>query len=100
MNAHRVLGLIGRLLVVCGLVVGFVPLSSEGASCGSVFTRSGDAYVTASCESLGTLVMIPAVVLPVIGALLAGAAALLKDEKAFAVHARQAAQHSAHVDRV
>ena len=41
----KVLGLIGAVLLVSMMVVGFTPMSVEGVSCGSVFRASGDAVV-------------------------------------------------------
>ena len=45
MAAAKVLGLIGAVLLVAMLVVGFTPMSVEGVSCGSSFKESSDAAV-------------------------------------------------------
>jgi hypothetical protein len=82
---------IGVALLAAGLITGFSPLSARGASCGSAFHESRDAAVadytraieqdqgllgadggsltsvSDSCESLRSVVRIPALVLTVLG---------------------------------
>jgi hypothetical protein len=77
MNA-KVLALVGVVLLVAGLIVGFAPVSSGGADCGSAFNpESGMTLaITAGweaingCESLHSILAIPAWILMGIGALL------------------------------
>ncbi|MBO0879703.1 MAG: hypothetical protein J2P17_04900 [Mycobacterium sp.] len=89
MSAARVLSLVGVLLVVAGLVTGFMPVSAQGTNCGSAFHASRDAEIAdltnameadsagvslfnvgstaEACSSLRSTVRIPAVVLLVLG---------------------------------
>jgi disulfide bond formation protein DsbB len=83
MNA-KVLALIGAVMLVAGLIVGFIPVSSGGSGCGSAFAASSDAHVSdlvnamsgressirEQCESLHSILAIPAWILLGIGALL------------------------------
>ncbi|MGW5259725.1 hypothetical protein ACWEQG_02040 [Microbispora sp. NPDC004025] len=80
----KVLGWIGALVLVAGLLVGFIPVSSSGVTCGSAFVESREAFVhdltesmfnrvssvAQACEDLRSLVRIPAIVLVVIAVIL------------------------------
>lgn len=94
MSAQKVLGLICGLMLAAGLVAGFVPVSSQGANCGSAFHKSDDADVSDltntmtgygstsaadSCDSLRSVVRIPALALIGVGLVL-GLAALVVAE--------------------
>lgn len=43
MSTRGVLALVGGLVLVAGLILGFVPVSAYGVSCGSAFAGSDDA---------------------------------------------------------
>jgi hypothetical protein len=45
MSARRVVMLLGGVMLLAGLVLGLVPLSAGGVSCGSAFEASDDAEV-------------------------------------------------------
>jgi hypothetical protein len=78
----KVLSWVGLAVLGVGALVGLIPVSSGGASCGSAFFGSDDAYVSDlvdsfsgvsgsradSCDDLRSLVRIPAIVLLVLGA--------------------------------
>lgn len=89
---NRTLIWVGIVLLAAGLITGFVPVSTHGASCGSAFHGSRDATVadysraiewdqrglgvpadgslsavSDACDSLRSVVRIPALVLTVIG---------------------------------
>lgn len=88
-SAARGLSLVGFLVVVAGLITGFMPVSAQGTNCGSAFHASRDAETadlthameadgagvslfdvssTAdACSSLRSTVRIPAVVLLMLG---------------------------------
>ena len=84
--------MVGVCLLVVGLVVGLVPVSSGGVSCGSAFVGSNEAYVrdltstldsdgvstnlAGDCGSLRSVLRIPAVALLALGVLALGGAAL------------------------
>jgi hypothetical protein len=83
MNA-KVLALIGAVMLVAGLIVGFIPVSSGGSGCGSAFAASSDAHVSdlvnamsgressirEQCDSLRSIIAIPAWVLLGLGGLM------------------------------
>lgn len=92
MNAKKILGLVSGLLILAGAIVGFVPVSSQGANCGSAFVKSNDAFVSDltnsmtgygsinaddSCDSLRHIIMIPSIVLLAIGLVLMFVAAAM-----------------------
>jgi hypothetical protein len=83
---------IGLVVLAAGLIIGFSPLSARGASCGSAFTGSKDATaadysraierdqrglgvpgggsltaVSDACDSLRSVVRIPALTLTILG---------------------------------
>lgn len=77
-TTHKVLLIVGGALLGIGLLIGLLPVSADGASCGSALVASDDAVVSAlaglgsfgaaeACDSLRSLLMIPAVVLMVAG---------------------------------
>lgn len=83
-KTSNVLGLIAAGLLLAGLAIGLIPVSSSGVNCGSAFIASDDAHVAdlvgtmsgglgtqgaaASCDSLRSLVAIPAWVFLGLGA--------------------------------
>lgn len=90
MSAPGIIKWIGAALLLAGLIVGFVPVSSGGVSCGGAFWESSDARVDDlvrtmradslgighldelspaedACDSLRSVVLIPAAVLGGLG---------------------------------
>lgn len=83
MNGKVVLVIVGAGVLLVGLVIGLVPLSAEGANCGSALRASDDAFVSdlvgtmsggfgtegaaAACDSLRSIVRIPVIALMLIG---------------------------------
>jgi hypothetical protein len=85
----RVMMLIGGVLLGVGLLLGFIPVSASGSSCGSAFVASNegavndyatllaggslsDATARADCEDARSMMRAPALALAVPGALLVG----------------------------
>ncbi len=80
----KTLAFIAALVLAVGAVAGFVPVSSQGANCGSAFVKSDDAYgadlgaallgetgdASQGCTDLRSLVRIPAVAFLVAGGIL------------------------------
>lgn len=93
MEARKILGLIGGLLILVALVIGFIPVSSQGANCGSAFVKSDDAFVSdlvgtmaggygtvnaeGACDGLRSIILIPVAALLVIGGALGAVAMVL-----------------------
>lgn len=85
----KVLSWVGLAVLAVGVLVGLIPVSSGGSSCGSAFFGSDDAYVSdlvdsfsgisgssaESCDGLRSVIRVPAIVLLVIGGGLAGVSA-------------------------
>ena len=89
MNA-RLAATIGAALLLVGLVVGLMPVSRGGVSCGSAYHASGDANVSDlastlgggavtntadDCDSLRSILRIPSVVLLLGGGIFVAVAA-------------------------
>lgn len=64
----KVLSWVGLVLLAVGLLVGLLPLSSQGEGCGSAFRAANPFLTPPSCDDIRSLVRIPAVVLLVLGA--------------------------------
>lgn len=67
MKAKHVLSLIGGLLLLAGIVIGLVPVSSNGSSCGSVFSGANPYLVPASCGDMRSMLNIPVWLLALTG---------------------------------
>ncbi|GAB3404445.1 hypothetical protein [Flindersiella endophytica] len=83
--AYKIVGGIGAVLLFVGLLVGLIPVSAEGVNCGSAFAESRDPAVAdlastlsgmgpvtnteGACESLRSVVRIPAIALIMLGAI-------------------------------
>jgi hypothetical protein len=73
----RVLLWVGLVTLGAGVLVGLLPLASQGESCGSAF-HAGNPFLTAAptCDDLRSLVRVPGIVLVVLGAGLSAVSAL------------------------
>lgn len=86
MTGRTLAAVAGFALVIAGTVLGFLPRTAAGASCGSAFLGSGEAAVTdligetsgaaAACGDARSTTRLPALILLPVGAvLLVGSAA-------------------------
>lgn len=91
----KALTVLAAVLIGVGALVGFIPVTSQGTSCGSAFVQSGDASVSdmaealsgrssdtrSTCTDLRSLVRIPALILLIGGGVVLVAAGVVNGRR-------------------